>query len=65
MLLSGLLGDGVKVSGNVLDPLARSLSSFLADSLLFSSPLLADLFLSGLTSFIVGLGSLLPESFTA
>ena len=55
----------VKISSDVLDPFAGRLSSFLADSLLGSSSLLAELFLSGLTSLLVGLSSLLSDLSTS
>lgn len=65
MFVSSLLGDGVKISSDVLDPFAGRLSSFLADSLLLSSSLLAELFLSSLTSLLVGLSSLLSDLSTS
>lgn len=65
VFVSSLLGDSVKISSDVLDPFAGRLSSFLADSLLGSSSLLAELFLSGLTSLLVGLSSLLSDLSTS
>lgn len=53
MLLSGLLSNFRNVTLNVSDPLARVVSSLLANSLLLSTALLADLLLSGLTPLLV------------
>ena len=61
VLLSGSLGNLGDVALNVSDPLARVGSSLLANSLILSAALLANLFLSGLTSLLVDSASSLPH----